>query len=232
MTFGDMIERVKLTLGMSETLSNDESLLIKAWLNEGVVDIISRCRPYARVINLTVQPNTAVHDMATTIISLVDVAAIDGDGGEVFLRRHSRQDIADAQKAGRPGFAYEEPLFWYSPIVSEPTVIRAYGIFRPSDMTAVGHDPSSPVYGGLAEEFHPAIVNYALWKAGEYVQHEGSGEGEKWRILYEGQDGMGGDIARIKRILAKRVTPAAAGRRNLPRTLGVLSGSGDYLGGN
>ena len=64
MTFGEMIERVRLTLGMSETISNDESVLIKAWINEGVVDLVSRTRAYSRVINLTVQPHTAPNEAA------------------------------------------------------------------------------------------------------------------------------------------------------------------------
>jgi hypothetical protein len=226
MNFGQMISRVKLTLGMNETVSNDESLLIKDWLNEGVIDFISRTRPYTRVINLTVQPNTAVHDMATTIIALVDVE-LPNVG---FLRRYSRQDIADLQEAGSYGFAYEEPLFMFSPIVSQPTIIRAYGVFRPTRMTADAHDPANPTYGGVAEEFHPIILDYALWHAGEYVQHQESGSGEKWRVAYEGQDGLGGGISRAKRILSKRVTPAAARRRNLARTLGTVSGSMEYLG--
>jgi hypothetical protein len=244
MTFGEMKERVRLTLGMSETISNDEAVLIKAWINEGVTDLISRTRAYSRVINLTVQPHTAVHDMAGIIIALVDIEL----PGRGFLRRYSRQDIADAQgstgwyghdsqynEVGNGlgfgyGYAYEEPLFWFSPIPSEPLVIRAYGVFRPQEMSDDSHDLTNPNYGGLAEEFHTAVLNYVLWKAGEYVQHQGSGEGEKWRLQYEGADGMGGDIARVKRTLLKRVTPQAAQRRNLARTLGVLSPSGDYIG--
>jgi hypothetical protein len=227
MTFGEMKERIRLTLGMSETISNDESVLIKAWINEGVVDFVSRTRPYTRVINLTVQPNVEAHDMASTIISLVDIES-EAHG---FLRRFSRLDIRDAQKSGTPGYAYEEPLFWHSPIVSEPTIIKAYGIFRPAPMTGDADSMADPTHGGLADEFHPYVLNYALWKAGEYVQHQDSGAGEKWRIAYEGQEGFGGDIARAKVILAKRVTPQAARRRNLSRNLGVLSPSGEYLGG-
>jgi hypothetical protein len=244
MTFKQMQDRVRLTLGMSETVSNNENDLIKAWINEGVVDLISRTRPYTRVINLTLQPHTAVHDMAGSILALLDIE-LPGHG---FLRRYSRQDIADAQgstgwyghdasynEVGNGlgfayGYAYEEPLLWVSPIVSQPTIIRAYGIFRPLPLSGDTDTLSSPNYGGLAEEFHPFVLDYALWKAGEYVQHQDSGAGEKWRIAYEGQDGMGGDIARVKRILTKRVTPAAAQRRNLARTLGTLSPSGHYIG--
>ena len=73
---------------------------------------------------------------------------------------------------------------------------------------------------------------YGLWKGGEYVQHEGSGQGEKWRMQYEGQDGTEGELARIKRIISKRVTPMAAGRRALTRNLAPLSDSGSYIGAN
>lgn len=227
MTFKQMQDRVKLTLGMNETVSNDETVLIKAWINEGVVDLISRTRPYTRVINLTVQPGVEAHDMSSAILSLVDIETTE-DG---FLRRYSRQDIRDAQKSGTPGFAYEEPLLWISPIVSTATIIKAYGIFRPADLVGDTDDLATAPFGGLAEEFHPAVLDYAMWKAGEYVQHQESASGEKWRMAYEGQDGFGGDIAHIKRILAKRVTPQAAGRRNLSRNLGVPSLAGDWIGG-
>jgi hypothetical protein len=227
MTFGEMKERVRLTLGMSETVSNNEATLIKAWINEGVTDFISQTRAYSRVINLTVQPGVAEHDMANTIIALVDIV-LPGYG---TLDRYSREDIANAQSIGGYGYAYREPLLWISPIVSVPTVIRAYGVFRPQEMTDDAHDLANPIYGGLAEEFHPFILDYVLWKAGEYVQHQDSGGGEKWRIAYEGQDGFGGDIAKAKRILTKRVTPSGARRRDLARNLGLLSPSGEYVGG-
>lgn len=226
MTFKQMIDRVRLTLGMSETISNDESALIKAWLNEGVTDILVRTRPHTRHINLTVQPNTPEHDLASTVLSLVDVV---DDQGRV-LRRMTRGDILRAQSVGKPGYAFEEPLFWYSPIVSVATEIVAYGIMRPTPMSNDADDPTTGSFGGLGAEFHPYILDYALWKAAEYVQHQDSGAGEKWRIAYEGQDGFGGDIANMKRILTKRVTPAYARRPNLDRNLGVLSVSGDYMG--
>jgi hypothetical protein len=227
MNFATLVSRVRLTLGMSEAVANDESVLIKGWINEGIVDILVRTRPYTRHIDLTVLANTPEHDLASLVLALVDV--FDAEGNQ--LRRMTRGDILRAQKVGKAGFAYEEPLFWYSPIVSVDTHIVAYGIMRPTSLVNDADDPSSPGSGGLGAEFHPFILNYALWKAGEYVQHQDSGAGEKWRIMYEGQDGEGGDIARMKRILNKRVTPQYARRPNLDRNLGTLSVSGDYLGG-
>jgi len=225
MNFLKMTDRVCFTLGLEDIAANDERALAKEYLNEGVVDILSRTRPYTRCINLVVSPDTPVHDLHNSVLALVDIQA---PGHLAFLPRLSREDAATAQAAGEHGFAYEEPLLWISPIQSEMATYKAYGVFRPQPM--VGDDDNAAVmtWGGLAPEFHPAVIDYALWKAGEYVQHEQSGGGERWRVAYEGQDGTGGDIARIKRILAKRVTPQGGRRRDLTRNLGALSRSGDY----
>lgn len=226
MNYKALQDRIVFTLGMQETLSVDERALVKAFVNEGIVDILARCRPNTRVIQLNVSAHTPVHDMANSVISLLDIE----HPAYGFLRRLSREDAVGAQAAGSPGFAYEEPLLWLSPVSSDAMIMNAYGIFRPDPLTGDLDDPQIERYGGLAPEFHPAIVNYGLWKAGEYTHHEASALGEKWRMAYEGKDGTEGDIARIKRILSKRVTPQAARKRDLTGNLGSLGVIGDYIG--
>lgn len=227
MNYRAMIDRVKYTLGMQEIVAHDEIAFIKAYLNEGVLDVLVRTRPYTRTINLSLTGGVAIHDMSTDILALLDVQ----HPYYGFLQRLSREDITDAQNRAEPGFAYEEPLLWISPVPTVAKGISAYGVFRPNALSGDGDDPQLETYGGLAPEFHPAILNYACWKAAEYTQHEQSAMGEKWRIAYEGKDGDTGDISRIKKILTKRVTPQAARRRDLTRNLGSLSESGAYLGG-
>jgi len=226
MTFKQMQDRVKYTLGMEENIWNDEVSMIKDWLNEGVIDILVRTRPYTRLISLQLTANTPIYDMSNSILALVDVEI----PGQAFLKRYTREDITAIQALGGYGFAYEEPLLWISPIATTSQAINAYGIFRPTPLSSDSDDPQTASFGGLAPEFHPGIVMYGLWKGGEYVQHEGSGAGEKFRQQYEGQDGTEGEIARIKRLLTKRVTPQASRRRDLEANVGVLSASGDYLG--
>ena len=227
MNFGQMIDRVKYTMGMQEITAHDEIAFIKQYLNEGLLDVIVRTRPFTRVITLTLTADTPIHDMSTDILALLDIQDANGR----FLQRMTREDITDAQASGAPGFAYEEPLLWISPIPSAQVQVKAYGIFRPSIMVNNGDDPANPNFGGLPAEFHPAVVNYACWKAGEYTQHEQSQMGEKWRFTYEGKDGTEGDIARIKRILTKRVTPHGYPRRDLTSNLGALGSATDYIGG-
>lgn len=228
MNFGTMIDRVKYTMGMQEIVSHNEiDTLIKPYLNEGVLDILVRCRPYTRQINLNLTANTKIHDMSTDILALLDIE----HPYYGFLMRYSREDITNQQNANAPGFAYEEPLLWISPVSTTDTQVKAYGIFRPSPMSTPTDDCATPSYGGLSPEFHPAVIDYACWKAGEYTQHDTSQMGEKWRVAYEGKDGTEGDIARIKRILTKRVTPAASRRRDLTGNLGSLGEVSDYIGG-
>jgi len=227
MNFGVMIDRVKYTLGMQEITSHDEIVFVKQYLNEGLLDLIVRTRPYTRVITLTLTGNTAIHDMSTDILALLDLQDPSGN----FLQRMTREDVTKAQASGASGFAYEEPLLWVSPIPSVDTQMKAYGIFRPSPLVQDSDDPANASFGGLAPEFHPAIINYACWKAAEYTQHEQSAMGEKWRLAYEGKDGTEGDIARIKRILTKRVTPHGYPRRDMAGNLGTLGYATDYIGG-
>jgi hypothetical protein len=224
--FKQIQDRVVFTLGMNETVSVDERALVKQYINEGLVDILARTRPYSRVIDLSLSANTPIHDMSNSILGLLDLEHPEHG----FLMRMSREDATNAQAQGVPGFAYEEPLLWISPVPTTAFVIKAYGVFRPTPLVADTDDPQTVILGGLAPEFHPAILNYALWKAGEYTQHDASGGGERWRIAYEGKDSTEGDIARIKRILAKRVTPQAQRKRDLSRNLGTVSLSGDFIG--
>lgn len=226
MNYKALQDRVIFTLGLQETVSVDERALVKAFINEGVTDILARTRPNTRVIQLNVSAHTPVHDMSNAVISLLDIE----HPYYGFLRRLSREDAVTAQAAGAPGFAYEEPLLWLSPVSTDAIILNAYGIFRPDPLSGDEDDPQIERYGGLAPEFHPAILNYGLWKAGEYTHHEASALGEKWRIAYEGKDGTEGDISRIKRILAKRVTPQAARKRDLTNNLGALGVVEDYIG--
>jgi hypothetical protein len=223
MTRKQLADRIVYTLGLQDDTTFSESGYVLDLIFEGIVDIATRTRVNARVINLTVVPSTKTHDLSSTVISLLDIEGTDG----VPLDRYTREDIRYAQRNGLKGYAFREAMLWLSPISSEPVELRAYGVFRPQQMPLDGDTPQHPDYGGLAGEFHPTIVTYALWKGGEYTQHEASGNGEKWRVQYEGQDGLGGEIGKIKRIANKRATVAGPRRRNPLRTVGVVQNA-DY----
>jgi hypothetical protein len=226
-TNAEIRERVIRALGLQVDTSQPELGLVDGWVYEGIIDMLARTRPNTRVINLVMQPGVAVHDMSQSVISLLDV-----EDSEGFLDRFTREDVVSLQKTHGRGYAYEEPLLWVSPpAAAEPKTIKAYGVLRPGKMTGDSDTPANPAFGGLAPEFHPYIVTYALWKGGEYTEHEGSGLGEKWRVQYEGQEKDKGELGVMKRILLKRVTPKGMRRRDPTHGTDALSESGSYLGG-
>ena len=228
MVFKDMWGDVVHTLGLSTRAANDETAYAKRFINEGVVDLLSRTRPSNQYMNLGLKAGVIAHQLDPVVIALKDILY----PGYGFLKRMSREDAMAAQQGegdgSNYGFAYMEPLLWVSPIVSVDTYIEAHGTFRPTPMSDPSNDPSTMAYGALAPEFHGAVVHYALWKCADQIQHQASSFGERWRLLYEGQDGLSGDVARIKRIVEKRATPQGASRRDLTDSLGELSGSGAY----
>jgi hypothetical protein len=227
MTYKQIREHVSRTLGMQLDTSAPEGDLIRDWILAGTIDIAARTRAGVRAVDLIISPHTRVHDMSQQIISLLDIEDSVG-----FLKRYSREDASFMQVTGQRGYAYEEPLLWLSPLRDkEHESVRAYGVFMPNPMEEDTDSPSEPDFGNLSPQFHPAIVVYCLWKGGEYIEHEQSGGGLRWKEQYEGQDGNGGEISKIKRILTKRVAPGGSRRRDPFGQVGGVSGSLEYLGG-
>ena len=225
MTYGQIVAHVSRTLGMQLDTTAPEGDLIRDWVHAGIVDIAARTRAGVRAIDLFITPHTPTHDLSKQIISLLDIE--DGIG---FLTRYSREDIGYMQSVGERGYAYEEPLLWLSPLREQDSqTVRAYGVFMPLVMEDDNDSPSEEDFGNLSEQFHPTIVTYCLWKGGEYIEHEQSGGGERWRVQYEG-DGTGGEIKKIKQILAKRVTPQAPQRRNPLGQTGYVNSNRYYVG--
>lgn len=225
MTRDQMAERVKYTLGLQDDTTFSETGLVTDFIYEGIVDIVARTRVGARVINMTTTADTVTHDMSVfSIISLLKLADSRGD-----LDRYTMEDIELIQQHGGRGYAWKEPMLWVAPLGEQ--TLRVIGVFRPQPMPLGTDTPSNAMYGNLAAEFHPTILTYAFWKGGEYMQHEASGNGEKWRVQYEGQDGNTGELAKIKKISAKRVTPGGPRRRNPMRTVGHIENLSYYTGG-
>ena len=68
-------------------------------------------------------------------------------------------------------------------------------------MTDDAHDPSDPTYGNIPAAHHRALVDYMCWHAADKVGDMQVGRGDKYRILYEGQNadgGPGSDLGRLK----------------------------------
>jgi len=214
-TYKQMHDMVMKWLGLQDITSYDESQLASDLLYQGTLDLLSRTRCVVRCVQLSTLANQGEYLLDHKILSLVDVE--DGD------RERLRRD----QKEGVYGFVLiRSDLLRIVPTPSEDGTVQVWAVLRPQQMSADTDSPGLEQFGAIPDEFHDAIVTYALWKASDYADDSVAQNGEYYRFLYEGQDGRGGRLGQIRILVNKRGT-ARASRRNVQ--LRPVSRSGAYI---
>lgn len=88
-------------------------------------------------------------------------------------------------------------MVWPTP--GDDDVITVYYVPRPVLLTADSDTPTE-----IPAEFHPAVEQYALWKLASMTDDSSSSNGETYRVQYEGRDGRGGMVARIKKHVTQK----------------------------
>lgn len=200
MTRGELITRIVATVGLQDTDPLDERTLVDQWIYRGTLDLLSRTRCVVRCIHLGVLPGVGTYELDSSIISLVDV-----DDGKARRRRR------DDENAGFTMIGSD--LLQINPTPTEAGEIDVWAVKVPAKMTADGNDLGTEIYGSIPVEYQDAIELYALWKAADYAHEQNSGRGERYRILYEGQDGRGGRLVQIKVMVNKRGTATPPRRK-------------------
>src|SRR5215471_11085236 len=200
MKFLDMYSAVQASLGLEDIAVLDELAYSKALVNRGVIDVLSRTRCTVRCIDLHVTAGQGQYLVGNQILSLVDIE----DG----LERVNRD--SDYQ----PSFTMiRSDILRLSPTPSEDGEVQVWAVKFPTPMVADTDDPSTEQFGAVPAEFHDAIVTYGLWHGADYADDATSQQGERFRILYEGQDGRGGRLGQIRMLVNKRGTQRAPRRR-------------------
>jgi hypothetical protein len=105
--------------------------------------------------------------------------------------------------------------------------VQTWAVLKPDKMDEDTDSVGDEVYGAIPEEYQDAIVLYALWKCADYSDDASSQMSERYRTLYEGQNGNGGRLAQIRMSINKRGTARAPRRR--VRLRGVSS-RGSFVG--
>jgi hypothetical protein len=213
-TYKEMKDQVQRWLGLQDITDYDETAMIPLLLQQGTIDLLSRTRCTIRCIDVRVIPDVSEYMLDHSVLGLVDVE----DG----MRKARRNELVN------PSFTMiRSDVLRIQPTPSEQGELQVWAVRRPSKMAVDVDSPSFDQFGAIPDEYHDAIVTYALWKAADYSDDSGSQQGERYRFLYEGQDGKGGRIAEIKRLVNKRGT-ARAPRRNV--RLAPVSSSGTWTG--
>ena len=202
MTKKEMSDQVQFWLGLQQIAAYDETAMIANLLYQGTIDMLARTRCVVRCVHLRTQANVGIYTLDHAILALVDV-----DDG------HTRKARRDQTTWNGTFTMIRSDLLRLNPTPSVGGEEDVWAVMRPQKMEQDTDSPGMEQFGAIPDEFQDAIVGYALWKAADYTDDQRSGDGERYRTLYEGQDGRGGRLAQIRQAVNKRGTARAAPRR-------------------
>lgn len=194
MTLKQMRDKVVAEIGLQDIEAYNETTLANDEINRGVIDLLARTRCVARCVHLKTQAGVDTYTLDHKILSLVDV--------ENGARRARRDETTD-------GFTLIRSDILRIPMPSANGEVDVWAVLRPSPMANDGDSPGSESFGAIPDEYQDAIVLYALWQLSSYADDASGGQGERYRIQYEGQDQRGGRLREIRMSINKRGTARA-----------------------
>ena len=203
MTRKEMVDQLVQGLGLQDIASLDETTFIDPQLYWGTIDLLARTKCTVRCIHLQTQAGVEKYILPHDLLGLVDFTNINPTP-------KARRDQSTLQ----PSFTLiRSDVLRIEPIPTVAGVQEVWGVKRPTQMSADTDSPSDELHGAIPDEYHDAILTYAFWKLADYADDSGSGQGQNYRILYEGQDGRSGRIAQIKSLVNRRGTGKLAARK-------------------
>jgi hypothetical protein len=196
---GQLKLRVSRLLGVALGTDDDaidETEFLEELANEAVVDILVRARVNVveQALSLNGQPLILLVE-PTLRVNNVKV-------NDAPLTEGPRDNLLPDQYAF---IGYNRILLGAVPAVGD--VLTFWGTPAPDPMRDDGDDPCEPQFGAIPTVFHKAIVDYMCWWAADKLGDMQAGRGERYRIIYEGQDGLAGpgsDIGRIRLAVTAR----------------------------
>lgn len=179
-----------------------------------MIDILLRTRTRAAIATSTLTAGRGDYELPTADllqIRHVEVLAT-GDTQPRGLKRLDPEDLLALRRTNQdntsPSRRYAVDggnLLRLYPIPSSADTMTITFVPRPTAMSAGTHDPSVSTYGGIPTEFHKAIEYYCLWQGADMDDDSSSAQGERYRVLYEGENGNGGELAKIRRAVMGKV---------------------------
>jgi hypothetical protein len=224
MNRGELKLRVSRVLGIglgTDDAGQDEEELLNELANEAVVDILSRTRVHVRETSIPITSVCDEFDIGDTILRIWRLRRYgSNDTDPTSLTEGTSYDLESDEYAfpgftrivlGRQAAVGDSITAWYTPM--------------PAPMSDDAHDPATKPYGRIPAVFHRAIIDYMCWHAADKLGDMQAGRGERYRILYEGKDGMGSggsDLGRIKFMVNQR-----GGLSRVKRDRALLAGDRD-----
>lgn len=194
MNRGQLKTRVSRVVGFglgADDDGQDETEFLEELANEAIIDILSRTRVHIRRGKSILAVGDTEFDVDESILRIHGLRR-----AGTLLVEQPREELTDNGYAfagfsrlilGTAASANEEIVFLYTPL--------------PDSMDSDSNDPSEQAYGRIPPQHHRAILDYMCWHASDKAGDQETNRGEKYRILYEGQDGLGSlgsDLGRLR----------------------------------
>lgn len=219
MTRKQMSDEVQYWLGLQDIAGFDERQFIYDKLYQGTVDMLARTKCVARCLDLNVRAGEEQYILDHSVLALVDIE----NGARRKVARDARHDDFPGvvvYPAGTTPWQCDttftlirSDVLLLQPAPQEDGVVQCWAVLRPNQMANDSDSPGDEKYGAIPEEYQDAITLYALWKCADYADDQSAQQGERYRMLYEGQDGKGGRLSQIRSSVNRRGTARAPGRR-------------------
>jgi hypothetical protein len=171
-TFATLKNRVNKRLGLDSSSGSDDNTLLNGYLNDAVRDFLVRTRMNVNRAEVPIDTETDDSELSGGVLA-VNELYVQGSNLRTYTPiRTSPQQIIDwrrsAATAGSPTIQHYAlqgyDLFMWYPALVEGTTVIFYYVPRPTEMTADGNDPFVEAFGGIPNEFHPALEMYAAWQ--------------------------------------------------------------------
>ena len=220
MTRKQLRERVINEIGLQDIEDYDETVLVDDLIYQGAIDLLARTRCTVRCVHLKTKADESTYTLDKSILALVDVE----DGGAAPAPRRERGAELHAHPLRRPAA---------SPTPREDGEVDVWAVLRPQQM-ADGPTPRRRTSSARSPTSSTTRSScYACWMGLDYADDESGGHGERYRMLYEGQDTRGGRIApdqdarQQARHRARSVGGACVSRTVLAHAAGWADGEAD-----
>lgn len=171
---------------MDTTASGVDDVELGKKLNDAVRDFLVRTHCY--VTSTTLSVDAAFEDVPTTL-AILDLYPTNGSWR---IERTTPAEIygfrmASAATSASAPFYYAlnggNRLEFY-PTPSSAVSLTLIHVPKPTELSSANDDPSSASLGGIPQEYHPALEEYAKWKMADYDDDSSSQMGQVYQAEY------------------------------------------------
>lgn len=186
--FSELKSNVSKEIGLDETASGTEDVLLGRRLNQGVRKFLIATK--VKVARGTLDDEaTDDANLSQNVLQLLNIRIAPSTGGSILPERTTAQEILRMRAATGSGstryYALQgNDLLMFYPDLAITDVVTVYYVPKPTEMSAAGNDPSTDTYGGIPVQYHDALEFYACWRMGSYDDDSSSQMGLSYLALY------------------------------------------------